>query len=361
MPSVPDRGAPLPPPPPSLWQAGDAARKTGTCKTAARKTIAVVGTGGSIATIGRSPLDLVDYGDFGRLVPVESLFCRFPELDDLADFSFLDCEAVHSEAMDLPHWRRLAATVQRVAASVHGIVVVGGTSTLEEAAWFLHLTVAAPVPVVMVGAMRPANGLSSDAGINLASAVRAACDPGLAELGVVAVLDGDIHAARDVAKTSTYRVGSFTSGEFGPLGCVDAAGEVAIYRAPRRRGPVFDLDALGSGLPRVDVLFAHAGADGVAVEALANAGAAGLVVAAMAPGTCAPRQLAALEAAAARGVAVAFSSRAGHGRVLDSALLRQRGFIAADNLSPQKARILLALGLAAGYARDQLADLFHCY
>lgn len=348
MPSVPDRGALSPPPP--LWQAGDAARKT----------IAVVGTGGSIATIGRSSLDLVDYGDFGRLVPVESLFRRFPELDGLADFSFLDCETVHSEAMDLPHWRRLAAAVQRVAASAHAVVVVGGTSTLEEAAWFLHLTVAVPVPVVMVGAMRPANGLSSDAGINLACAVRAACDPGLVELGVVAVLDGDIHAARDVAKTSTYRLSSFTSGEFGPLGCVDAAGGVAIYRAPRRRGPVFDLDAIGE-LPRVDVLFAHAGADGVAVEALVKAGAAGLVVAAMAPGTCAPRQLAALEEAAARGVAVAFSSRAGHGRVLDSALLRRHGFIAADNLSPQKARILLALGLAAGYARDQLADLFHRY
>jgi L-asparaginase len=205
--------------------------------------------------------------------------------------------------------------------------------------------------------MRPANGLSSDAGFNLASAICAACHPELADAGVVAVLGGEIHAVRDVTKESTYRLNSFGSGELGPLGYVDASGEVVLYRKSCRRVAPFNLQRIKS-FARVDVAFAYAGADGTEIAAFLKGGASGLVVAGMAPGTCGPLQLAALEAAAGQGVAISFSSRSGHGRVLESEFLRSRGFLAADNLSPQKARILLALALSSDYPREQLQTLF---
>jgi L-asparaginase len=324
-----------------------------------RKTIAVIGTGGSIATTGRSAFDLVDYGEFGRLLPVDALFGRFPELDELADYAFTEFELLHSEAMDVAVWQTLARIVRDLMArgDADGIVIVHGTSTLEEAAWFLDLTVETSIPVVVVGAMRPANGMSSDAAINLAAAVQTASTAIVAECGVVAVLNGEIHAARDVTKVDTYGLGAFSSGALGPLGYVDANGDVVLYRQSRRRHEVFALH-VSSHIPRTDIVFAFSGADEVAIDAFVAAGARGLVVASMAPGTCAPLQLAALERAARDGVVVAFSSRAGHGRILPSSFITSRGFIAADNLTPQKARGLLMVALASQCGALELPKLF---
>ncbi|MDB5598363.1 MAG: asparaginase family protein [Xanthobacteraceae bacterium] len=350
MPGIAPKVASVAHPPASAWRVG-----AGT-----RKKIAVVGTGGSIATVGRSSLDLVDYGEFGHVLPVDGLFKMFPELTELATYSMTDFRAVHSEAMGPVEWYELAVMIEKLLAADRpdGIVIVHGTSTLEETAWFLDLTVGGQVPIVLVGAVRPANGISTDAGLNLAAAIRAASQPDLAQLGVVAVLNGEIHAARDVTKTSTYSLNAFASGELGPLGYVGADGGVVLYRRPYRPTERIEIAAF-SRLPRVDVVFAYAGADGVSVDALVAAGARGLVVAGMAPGTCGPLQGAALERAVRKGVVVAFSSRAGQGRVLAGSTLTQRGFIAADNLTPQKARILLMLALAAGDDQQHVQARFH--
>ena len=87
-----------------------------------------------------------------------------------------------------------------------GIVVTHGTATLEETAYFLNLTLKILFPVVLVGAQRPATGLSTDAGMNLVNAIRTAKDPASRGRGVLAVLNDEIHCARDVTKTSTFGV-----------------------------------------------------------------------------------------------------------------------------------------------------------
>ena len=349
--------------PPNGSNAAQLAHPSAPCwrvSTSARKRIAVIGTGGSIATIGRSSVDLIDYGQFGRVLPVDELFQLFPELSELATYCMTTFCDVHSEAIGPSEWHGLARTIRELlttASMPDGIIVVHGTSTLEETAWFLDLTIARKVPVVLVGALRPPNALATDAGLNLAAAVRVASEPQAAPLGVLAVLNGEIHAARDVTKESTYSLNAFTSGELGPLGHVDPDGTVVFYRRQYRSGVWFELPPL-SQLPRVDIVFSYAGADGAAVEAVVDAGARGIVVASLAPGTCAPLQLAALEKAARAGVTVAFSSRAGHGRILRSATLKKSGFIAADNLAPQKTRILLMLSLAAGEDEEQIQARF---
>jgi len=98
-------------------------------------------------------------------------------------------------------------------------------------------------------------------------------------------------------------------------------------------------------LPRVDIALSYAGADSAAIDAFVAAGAKGIVAAALAPGIATPDQATALEKAAAAGIVVVQTSRAGSGRVARRKYLREKGIVAADNLNPQKARVLLMLAL----------------
>jgi len=55
------------------------------------------------------------------------------------------------------------------------------------------------------------------------------------------------------------------------------------------------------------------------------------------------------------------SSRAGSGRVLPRTALRQRGFVVADNLLPQKARVLAMLALTRTSDPAELQRMFDEY
>src|SRR5438445_648794 len=165
--------------------------------------------------------------------------------------------------------------------------------------------------------------------------------------GVLVVLNDEIHAARDVVKTSTYRLQTFRSVDFGALGHADGDG-VHFYRAPLRAHmpdtPFAALDL--TALPRVEIVYSYAGADGALVDAAVAAGARGMVSAGFAPGSPTPEQRAAFERAANSGVVVVQCSRA-TGRVAPRRRLRESGIVAGEDFTPQKARILLMLALLA--------------
>jgi L-asparaginase len=259
----------------------------------------------------------------------------------------------------------LAAIIHRLAAErpqIAGFVITHGTATLEETAYFLHLTLKTDKTVVLVGAQRPASALGSDAGMNLLGAVRTALAPSARGLGVLTVLNDEIQSAREVTKTSTYRLQTFRSPDFGALGHVDGDG-VHIYRRPsRRHAPDTECEVAGlTGLPRVDIAYSYAGSDGAVVDALVAAGARGIVSAGLAPGIPTPLERAALERARDAGVAIVQSSRAGSGRVALRRYLKEAGMIAADNLNPQKARILLMLALTRTQEVAGLRRLFDTY
>src|SRR6185503_1172023 len=154
-------------------------------------------------------------------------------------------------------------------------------------------------------------------------------------------------AAREVTKTSTLRLETFRSPDLGMLGYADPDGRVAIYRRPaRRHAPDTEFDVRARReLPRVDIAASYAGADGAAIRAFVAAGARAIVSAALPPGVVTPAETEALLEARRRGVLIVLSSRAGSGRVLPRTLLRERGFVVADNLNPQKARVLAMLAL----------------
>ena len=330
-----------------------------------RPRIALIGTGGTIGSLGRGPFDIADYATLGNVMDAEQLLAYWPQLHEVADVVAVKYAAVPSTALGPTQWLELVLLCDRVVAEIpglDGIVITHGTATLEETAYFLSLTVKVEVPVVLVGAQRPSSGLSSDAGMNLANACRVAGDPRARGLGALVLLNDEIHAAREVTKTSTSRLQTFRSPDFGCLGHADADA-IAWYRRPLRKlgkETEFDVRALAT-LPRVDIVYCYAGADGAAVEAFIAAGAQGLVSAGFAPSFVTPALAEAMTAAIAAGTPIAASTRAGSGRMFHTSRMREAGFLNADNLNPQKARILLMLGLTVTKDPVELNRIFAEY
>jgi L-asparaginase len=326
--------------------------------------VAVNGTGGTISSLGASSLDVLDYPDFGQKLTSEALLDKFPETRLVAAPVPVTFRQVGSTAIGPVEWLELRGVIHRIAREdpgIVGFVIPHGTATLEETAFFLNLTLAVSQPVVLVGAQRPASALGTDAGMNLVNALRVAGSAEARGKGVLVVLNDEIHPARDVVKTSTYRVQTFRSLDYGALGHVDGDGP-HFYRAPLG-SHMPDTPFAGreiAALPRVDIIYSYAGADGDLVEAAVKAGAKGLVSAGFAPGTPSPAQQAAFLEAAKSGIVVVQCSRA-TGRIAPRRRLRETGIVAGEDLTPQKARVLLALMLTTTTDIAEIQRAFQSY
>ncbi|MDP7393485.1 MAG: asparaginase, partial [Alphaproteobacteria bacterium] len=304
--------------------------------------VAVIGTGGTISSVGKHSLDLVAYVENNKIYEVDELLNAFPETLEQGDVVPVRLRAMPSTAIGPAEWLEINTKIHDLVEedpSLDGIVVTHGTATLEETAYFLNLASKVDIPIVLVGAQRPASGMGTDSGINLVNAIRTAGHPDSRGRGVLGVLNDEIHFSRDMTKTSTLRQQTFKSPDFGLLGHADWD-KIAYYRMPeRRRAPNTEFDVRGlTELPRVDISMTYAGTHGTAIDAYVAAGAKGIVVGAMAPGYVAPIEFEKLAAAAEKGVTIVHSTRAGSGRVADVASRRVPGTVLADNLPPQKAR-----------------------
>lgn len=240
-------------------------------------------------------------------------------------------------------------------------MVTHGTATLEESAYFLHLTVKSERPVVVTGAMRPPTAVGTDADLNLLDAIRLAACPDAAGRGVLTVLNNEIQSARDVTKTNAFRVETFTSRELGFLGYVDSDGQVVFYRNVTRlhtTATPFDIRGRET-LPRVDIVYAYGGADGVQIDAVRQHGTDGLVLAGFGGGSYPSAFLDAGKRAVQAGIPVVLATRSTAGRVIMTPQKAAAGFIVSDDLLPQKARILLMLALSMTRDRPTIQELFY--
>ncbi len=327
--------------------------------------VAFIGTGGTISSLGAGPLDILDYGATGNRMQADAIAAMFPQWAEIADVVPINFRTMVSHDIDFPVWKELAALCSQLVADMPGLdgIAIGhGTASLEETAFFLNLVLKVPVPVVITGSQRPASALSTDAGMNLVNAIRVAASPASRRMGVLVMLNDEIHAAREVTKTSTFRLQTFRTPDFGVLGHADGDG-VAFYRAPLRRhmpDTEFDITRLDA-LPRVDIAYAYVGADGTASRAFLAAGARGIVSAGFAPGFPGTAEAEALREAVQQGVVVVQSTRAGSGRTFAGTKARESGFLIADNLNPQKARLLLALALAQTSDPADIRRIFATY
>jgi L-asparaginase len=328
-------------------------------------TIAVIGCGGTISSLAHSPLDTLDYPEQGRKLSVDELLERLPEVRLVADPVVVPFRSIGSSAMTPADWIELRDLIQEVAANrtrIDGFIVLHGTATLEETAYFLDLTLDFDNPVVLVGAQRPFGAVSSDASMNIISALRIAGSREAHGKGVLVTLNDEIHTARDVVKTSSYRLHAFQSPERGLLGQVDADGVRFFRSSLHRHAPHSEFAAPRvTQMPRVDIVYSYAGVDATFIEAAVAAGARGIVSAGLAPGLPTPLERVALERAVARGITVVQCTRVLSGRVARRQYLQKAGIIAGNDLSPQKARILLSLALARSMNPREIANLFDIY
>jgi len=330
----------------------------------AKPNVVVLATGGTIAGAGASAANSASYQ--AAKVPVDKLLAGVPELAQAAQVRGEQVFQIASESFTNEHLltlgKRVAALAQQ--ADVNGIVITHGTDTLEETAYFLHLTVRTDKPVVLVGSMRPGTALSADGALNLLNAVTVAAAPSARAKGVLVVMNDEIHTGRDVSKAANIRTDAFKS-PWGPLGMV-VEGQAHWFRAPVKRhttGSEFDIERI-SALPRVDIAYGSGNANDVAYRAFAAQGAKAIVHAGTGNGSVAGPVVPALRELRAQGVQIIRSARVvGGGFVIRNAEQPddQYDWVVAHDLNPQKARILAMLGLAQGADSKALQRLFMEY
>jgi L-asparaginase len=330
---------------------------------AKKANVVILATGGTIAGAAASGTQAAYKSG---AVTIDAMIAAVPGIGDLATIKGEQISNVGSQDMSMDIMLKLANRINELARSndVDGIVITHGTDTMEETAFFLNLTVKTDKPVVMVGSMRPSTAVSADGPLNLYNAVGVAADPNARGRGVLVVMNDWIHAAHSLTKTSTTAIQTFMSPLRGLVGVANY-GKNDFYSSPTWKHTTqteFDVSKVSS-LPRVDIIFASADSSPDLIDAAAANGAKGIVIAGVGNGNMNKASLTAAANAVQKGVIVVRSSRVVTGVVGRNVEVNddELGFIASDELNPQKARILLMLALMKQRNAKDLQGLFTIY
>ena len=340
---------------PGQWQLSAAQEK--------KPNIVILATGGTIAgaaATGTQP------GYTSGAVTIDAMLAAVPGTKDLANIKGEQISNVGSQDMSFDIMLTLAKRINQLLAAgdVDGIVVTHGTDTMEETAYFLNLVVKGDKPVVMVGSMRPSTAVSADGPLNLYNAVGVASDPNTKGRGVLVVMNDWIHAAHSLTKTSTTAIQTFMSPLRGLVGVANY-GKNDYFNTPRWKHTTqseFDI-ANVTRLPRVDIVFACADMPADLIDASVANGAKGIVIAGVGNGNMNKASLEAAARAVKKGVVVVRSTRVATGTVGRNVEVNddELGFVASDELNPQKSRILLSLALLKPRKTAEIQNLFTSY
>jgi L-asparaginase len=324
-------------------------------------TLVAFFTGAGLAAAAEFPRVLVITTGGTISLSGEELVDALPQLGEIAEIQVEEFARFGSSSMTPEHWMGLSRRINAAFTAdldLAGVIVTHGTDTLEETAYFLHLTVDDERPVVVTGSMRGPTAVSADGPANVIAAARVAVIPEARGQGVLVVLNDWIHSARDVRKMDSNRVDTFQS-EWGPLGLVDSDRVLIRRRILTRHTTRSELDLPTSSLGDVPIVADYVGSDGSLIRALLARGVDGIVVQAFANGRASPGTTAAMHEAAEAGIPVALASRVPEGRVMDEP---SRGLmISVGDLSPPKARVLLMLALEKTRDAEELNRLFRTY
>lgn len=315
-----------------------------------KKKIVVIFTGGTISM-------KIDK-DIRAAVPAldgDDIMSYVTNIDDHADIVIDNYMSIPSPFISPDTMMELSLRIQKYLSQedIDGVVVTHGTDTLEETAYFLDLNIKSKKPVILVGAMRSISELGYDGPANLAAAIQTAISNDSYDKCVMVVMNGNINAANEVMKTHTMALDTFKSLEFGPLGIVDID-EVIFYRNSTHSESYIPSNKVEKSVYLIKVC---AGMDGELIEYFINKGAKGIIIEAFGRGNVPPMMVPSIKKALDQDIKVILVSRCPNGRVTDSygyeggsKSLRDLGVIFGRNLSGQKARIKLILGL--GYRSD---------
>jgi L-asparaginase len=325
--------------------------------------VIILATGGTIAGAGASS-DRAGY-TAGK-IPIEDLIGSIPTVKNIADISGEQIASVGSQDMTVDIWKKLAIRINEIEKNneAEGIVITHGTDTQEETAYFLDLVLTGDKPVVLTGSMRPATAISADGPKNLYDAITIAASPKSIGRGVLVSFNEGIYDARDVMKLSTTKTNAFGSPNTGPVGQA-YDGRVEYYlKSEREVKPNSPITITAdTKLPRVDIVYMYADAPSDEIDMLISKKVDGIVIAGVGNGNFNKAYMDAVKRAVAAGIVVCRASRTPSGRVVlhDEINDDELGTIVSDDLTPQKARILLMLGLTKTKDKKQLQEFFFKY
>jgi L-asparaginase len=325
--------------------------------------VIILATGGTIAGAGASA-DRAGY-TAGK-IPIDDLIGTIPSVKKIATISGEQIASVGSQDMTIDIWKKLAIRANEIFAKneADAIVVTHGTDTQEETAYFLDLVIPSDKPVVLTGSMRPATAISADGPKNLYDAITVAINPETKGRGVLVSFNEGIYDAREVMKMSTTKTNAFDSPNTGAVGQA-YDGRVEYYSSSVREvnPPKPIVLTPDTKLPRVDIVYMYADASADQIDFLISKKVDGIVIAGVGNGNFNKAYMEAVKRAVKAGIVVCRASRAPSGRVVlhDEINDDELGTIVSDDLTPQKARILLMLGLTRTKDKKQLQDIFFTY
>lgn len=321
------------------------------------RRVHIIATGGTIAGLKSADRE---FGYSPGELSAEMLLAMVPGIENLAKLSVEQIFNIGSQDIDEGHWLRMLDKIRDHSRRFPdtGIVVLHGTDTLEETAWFLDLNHDGDNPVVLVGAMRPANAISADGPANLIAGIITAADPQARGRGVLVCSDNEVMSARSTTKSTTIGIQGFSAGKRGIEACL-SGGRIEwlrprlTHRAPRFAGA-------SAPLPLVEIVYVHAAMSERAIESLLALGPDGIVVAGVGGGNMPRMLIDRLSQAATEGTLVVRSSRIPGGHVSRNIEIDDdaHGFVAAADLSPAKARILLQLALLQTRDAGEIQAMF---
>jgi len=328
-----------------------------------KRNVVILATGGTIAGAAATGTQA---GYTSGAVTIDAMIAGVPGLTELASIKGEQIANVGSQDMSFDILLKLAKRINELGRSnaVDGIVITHGTDTMEESAFFLNLTVKTDKPVVMVGSMRPSTAVSADGPLNLYNAVGVAADEKARGRGVLVVMNDQIHGAHSLTKTSTTAVQTFMSPVRGIVGMANY-GKNDFFSTPTWKHTTqseFDISSV-TQMPRVDIIMASVDMSPDLIDCAVAKGAKGIVVAGVGNGNMNKAAVDAAVRAVKKGVTVVRSSRVATGSVGRNVELEddKLGFIASDELNPQKARILLALALLKSPTPQKVQQAFYTY
>ncbi len=330
---------------------------------AQKPKIRIIATGGTIAGVSKSTTESnYKAGELG----IYQLLQAVPEVKNIADVSGEQLVKIGSQDMNDDVWLKLAKRINELLnkEGYDGVVITHGTDTMEETAYFLNLTVHSNKPVVMVGAMRPATGMSADGPLNLYNAVVVAASPNAKDRGVMVSMNEIVLDAKDVIKHNTTAVETFQGANFGKLAYIHN-GKVFFNRMPQNKHTtqsLFNVDNLKS-LPKVGIVYGYSNMSELPMKAFMDAKFDGIVYAGVGNGNFYHTLFDLAVQAQQKGIQIVRSSRVPTGATtLDAEVDDAKyHFVAAQALNPQKARVLLMLALTKTKDWKQIQQYFNEY
>ncbi|EQB62208.1 l-asparaginase ii [Vairimorpha apis BRL 01] len=331
--------------------------------TNSKPNIMIFATGGTIAGIGNSSITSTYKAG---ILKVEDLILGIDKLNDIANIKTMQLSNIGSQDMDFKIWEILLNNIDDLSNnnSYDGVVIIHGTDTLEETAYFLNLTIKTNKPVVLVGAMRPSTALSADGPRNIYNAVVCAANKDSYSRGVMIVMNDKILGADDICKMDTLSTGSFCNPNYGPLGYIYNNKPVFTRSSNKLHTlhSIFNLNQMFY-LPRVDIILGYVNSDTIFIDTAVKAGAKGIIYAGVGNGNVSNLVLQKLSEIAKKGIIVIRSSRISTGPTClwDEIDDDEFNFAASWFLTPQKARILLMLCLTITNDFKVIQNFFDTY